>query len=468
LIGKLKGDVSDWLAEGGSAFQLVQQFAEPALAELNKPAETFEIADLALWASTAPTPKAFYMAPYIPRDDVVIVTGDGGTNKSTLALQISVCAAAGKPFLGMDVAPGAALYVTAEDDNRENHWRLAKIAQAVGTTIGQVADRLHIVSLRGRLNNELATFDSDAKLRPAPAYALLRATIEKTGAKLVTLDNVAHLFAGNENDRSHVTAFINLLYQLCGDLGVTILLIAHRNKNGDTYSGSTAWLNAVRSQILLERSDENDADVRRLSLGKANYARQGEEISFRWHDFALIRNSDLSPNVAAEIAAVARDNGDNAVFLACLAERLKQRRAVSEKHSPTYAPSEFARMSESKGIGKARLDRAMERLFRLGKIERGELWKGDDRKPVFGLRETAGNGAGDTVRATRETVLEAAENRAGNAGETHTYTYGNKGAPLGVGAPSSEEMNDAAPDDERADVVRLLLTPLPDEEIDYD
>lgn len=468
-----KGDIMDW---SGTADQL----RELTIAAINPPVETFELADLALWARTQPTPKAFVMPPFIPRDDVVIITGDGGTNKSTLALQVSACAAAGKQFLGMDVTPGPALYLTAEDDNRENHWRLAKIAQAIGTTIADLVGRLHIVSLRGRLNNELATFDSEGKLRPASAYATLRATIEKTGAKLLTLDNVAHLFAGNENDRSEVTAFINLLYSLCTDLGVTILLIAHRNKAGDTYSGSTAWLNAVRSQLLIARSDENDADVRTLSLGKANYARQGEEITFRWHDFALVRNSDLSPNVAAEIAAIARENGDNTIFLACLAERIKQRRAVSEKHSPTYAPTEFAKMSESKGIGKARLDRAMDRLFRLGRIERGELWKGDDRKPVFGLRETAGNGAGDTVRETRETVSKPAENRAGNAGETHTISKDIPGAPLGAGAPSHEKEegrpglsrvvfpSHADEADEIAKTIRLLNTPLDDEWVEGD
>ncbi|MFW2828512.1 AAA family ATPase, partial [Sphingomonas sp. ID0503] len=345
-----KGDVMDWTGTADELRALVD-------AALHAPAETFELADLSQWAATAPTPKAFVMAPFIPRDDVVIVTGDGGTNKSTAALQISACAAAGRQMLGMDVAPGPALYVTAEDDQRENHWRLSKIAAQIGTTLHDLAGRLHIVSLRGRLNNELATFDADGKLRPAPAYALLRATIVATNAKLVTLDNVAHLFAGNENDRSQVTAFINLLYQLCGEFGVTILLIAHRNKAGDSYSGSTAWLNAVRSQILLERSDDTDADVRRMSLGKANYARAGEELTFRWHDFALVRDADLPADRARELAAAAAASGDNMAFLACLREREKQGdgRQVGPSPGPNYAPSQFEGMAQAKGMTKERL-----------------------------------------------------------------------------------------------------------------
>nr|WP_165388518.1 AAA family ATPase [Sphingomonas populi] len=350
------------------------------------PPEAFELADLTLWARTAPTPKAFVMAPYIPRDDVVIITGDGGTNKSTLALQISACAAAGKQMLGMDVVPSPALYITAEDDQRENHWRIAKIAHAIGTTLDDLSGRLHIASLRGRLNNELATFEGDGKMRPAPAYRMLRETIRQTGAKLVTLDNVAHLFAGNENDRSNVTAFINLLYQLCGDLAVTILLIAHRNKAGDAYSGSTAWLNAVRSQVLMERADE-DPDVRRMSLGKANYARAGEDITFRWHDFALVRDADLTPGMAQQIAEITAANAANARFLKCLAAVTARRETAGHIKGTNYAPRKFAGMAEAEGMKEKQFEKAMERLLHLGQIRANQqLWQDGNRHWKHGLK----------------------------------------------------------------------------------
>src|SRR3546814_2783785 len=95
---------------------------------------------------------------------------------------------------------------------------------------------------------------------------MLRTTIERAGAELVILDNAAHLFSGNENDRQQVTAFTNLLYAICRDQGATVALISHSNKAGDSYSGSTAWVNAVRSQIVLERpSDATDPDERILT-----------------------------------------------------------------------------------------------------------------------------------------------------------------------------------------------------------
>ncbi|MBB5685651.1 AAA family ATPase [Sphingobium boeckii] len=441
LPGLAEGeDIMEW---GGTADDL-QALAHRGLTE---PVETFELADLNLWAATKPTPKTFLMAPFIPREDVVIITGDGGTNKSTLALQISACAAAGRKFLGMDVIAGPALYITAEDDNRENHWRLAKIAEAIGTTLHALAGQLHIVSLRGRMNNELATFEHDGRMRSTPAYALLRATIVQTGAKLVTLDNVAHLFAGNENDRSQVTAFINLLYQLCGDLDVTVLLIAHRNKTGDSYSGSTAWLNAVRSQVLMERSDDADPDIRRMSLGKANYARAGEDIAFRWHDFALVRDKDLPADTAKEIAAVARTNADNAIFLACLAERNDQRRQVSEKPTAAnYAPKQFEVMPQAKGLNRKRLADAMDRLYRIGAIERGFLYRDTgEGKDIHGLREATPGQPETSPETSRKQQPETSGNPQKTTGNTQPIYKYIPGASLGADAPSHEEEDDPDP-----------------------
>ena len=103
-----------------------------------------------------------------------------------------------------------------------------------------------------------------------------------TGATLVILDNVAHLFAGNENDRVHVTAFVNALYALCNEHGCAIVLVAHPNKAGDDYSGSTAWLNAVRSHIVIRRPEGAiDPDERELVSPKANYARAGQRLCHR-------------------------------------------------------------------------------------------------------------------------------------------------------------------------------------------
>src|SRR3546814_16033271 len=91
--------------------------------------------------------------------------------------------------------------------------------------MASLAGRLHLISLRGALDNELGTFAADGTLSLAPAYHRLARTMEVTGSKLVFLDNVAHLFTGNENDRGQVTRFVNLLNRMAGNTGAAILLI---------------------------------------------------------------------------------------------------------------------------------------------------------------------------------------------------------------------------------------------------
>lgn len=372
-----KGDIIDWSGTQADLDALI-----------HPPAETFALADLASWERTEPKPKPFIMPGFIPSRELTLATGAGGANKSTFGQQLATCVAGGVPMLGIDVMQGNALYITAEDDEDRLHWMQAHICKAVGVGLSSLAGKLHLASLRGRLGNEIATFDMEGKLRPSPSFHILRATIERTGARLVVLDNAAHLFAGNENDRQQVTAFVNLLYSLCQDLGATVILVAHSNKAGDSYSGSTAWLNAVRSQIVLGRPDDtHDPDERILTLGKANYARQGQELRFRWHDFALRLDDELPANTRKEMAANLKASAVNERFLQCLAKTKDERRAVSVAPSASnYAPRVFAKMTTGKGYTERDYGDALERLLHLGVIANNQrVYQRDNRAWVTGL-----------------------------------------------------------------------------------
>ncbi|OYU35316.1 MAG: hypothetical protein CFE35_10040 [Novosphingobium sp. PASSN1] len=68
---------------------------------------------------------------------------------------------------------------------------------------------------------------------------------------------------------------------------------------------------------------------------------------------------------------------DNGVFIACLHQQIKERRSVSASPSSTCAPSKFAEMRESRGMGRERLKLAMNhRRNRGGRIAKGPFWPG--------------------------------------------------------------------------------------------
>ena len=340
-------------------------------------------------AKIKPTPKRFVIPKLAPAGEVTLFTGPGSSGKSLLAQQLTTALAAGKSTLRFDMTKSKAIYITCEDDAEQLHWRQAHICRSLNVAMESLAGSLHLASLRGNLDNALALATAPGEFQLTPAYERVAALIRRTGAAFVALDNVAHLFAGNENDRGDVTRFINTLNRLAGETGAAILLLGHPNKSGDSYSGSTAWLNAVRSQICIEH--DLTTDMRTLTVGKANYVRKGDAIRFAWVDWAFAHEDDLLPDTARALAETVRASGENSSFLRCLTVCTEQRRNVSHQPGVNYAPQIFAGMTEAKGVKVEGFKAAMERLLHIGKIELDVcLWPGTNRHKKRGIRITDG------------------------------------------------------------------------------
>lgn len=435
-----KGDVSDWLSNSGSAFQLVQQFAEPALAA-GAEADLLPSLDLVELAGLRAKPTTFAVERVFPDGEVSTLNGEGSAGKSLLCQQLATAHAAGLgSCLGLTVSERVAIYLTCEDDVAQLHWRQERICEALDVPMASLDGKLHLVSLRGRLGNELATF-ANGEMNVTEAFHRMVQTIRARKAGIVYLDNVAHLFAGNENDRSDVTRFVNLLNRLAAKAGCAIVLIGHPNKAGDEWSGSTGWNNAVRSRSWL--TSDKVTGVRTWELPKSNYAEKGDLSRFYWHAGAFAREEDLPADTAKQLAETVRASGDNKLFLDCLAERNKQRRHVSEKPTAqNYAPKIFADMPESKGIGRARLVAAMDRLFRVERIERGFIYRDTaEGRDIHGLRDkpeklrTASENLSENLpRTASENLRKPAEN---DRKHTPIYKY-ILGAASAAAAPEYE------------------------------
>lgn len=419
--------------------------AEPAndAVPLPLPMQTL---DLAALSTKRAEPKRFVIEGIAPAGEVTLLTGPGSAGKSLLAQQLATAAAAGIRCLGLEIEAAPAIYLTCEEDAGQLHWRQEHICDALGVPMADLAGKLHLISRRGQTDNEIIIAPGGSSAdgfhypaEPGAAYRRIAQMVARTGSRLVFLDNVAHLFPGNENDRGEVTRFCNLLNRLAGETGAAIMLIGHPNKSGDSYSGSTAWLNAVRSQVFLDRERDAegavlDPDARVLSVGKANYARNGEVLRFRWHNLAYVLEDDLPPDTAAEIAETIRASGDNEIFLRCLRTRNGQERPVSESPSSrTYAPRVFEKMAEAKGLRMPRLEAAMERLFTIGRIERGVVCK-VGRKDREGLLERCADVRADPALTGCADVRPVSAPSA--PAHTPYTTYREGAGPTGAPAPS--------------------------------
>lgn len=255
-----------------------------------------------------PVPDRDWLVPSVlVRRSLTLFAGDGGTGKSLLCLQMQVAAALGKDWLGLEM-PGKlnsfAFY--CEDDEEEIHRRLYDILRCYQCSFADLGGRVRFVSRVGE-ENELVTFkgykDSSKAVR-SPLFHQVEEEIKDWGAHLVIIDTAADAFAGNENIRPQVRAFVNLVRRLALINNGGVILNSHPSKSsmqdGSGFSGSTAWNGSVRNRLYLTRpkqKDEDDdgpTDDRVLKVMKSNYGPFGEQIKCRWEKGVFVR-TDKGP-----------------------------------------------------------------------------------------------------------------------------------------------------------------------------
>lgn len=368
--------------------------------DASEPVKLPGMVDPAEWVGSTAPHRRFIIPGWIVRGACGLLSGQEGVGKSLLAQQMATCAAIGRPFLGLDIARVNSIYITCEDDTDELWRRQEAINAMLGITMSDIAGKLLLDSLKGEIGNELGSFDQTGRLSLSDRYLQIERAAATWGANLVFLDNAAHLFAGNENARHDVAAFLGLLERLSIAIDGAVVLLAHPNKQhaqgnkqGNEYSGSTGWSAHVRNRLFLDWAETDDdgtpldGDGRVLRKSKANYGKAGEEITFRWHEWAFVDLADLPADTAREIAATAAASAENDLFLACLDKSTRDKVPTSASRAASnYAPRVFAKMPTARGRSVEALEKALQRLLHL-EIVAGEqeLWKRPNRTWVIGV-----------------------------------------------------------------------------------
>lgn len=262
------------------------------------------------------------------------------------------------------------VYASAEDDLDELHRRVA-IANAQGIDIADLVD-LHFVPLAGSDAVMGAPEGKAAIIRETSIWRGLVTIVERIKPKMVILDTLADVFAGNEIARQEARQFVGILRGLAIKYELAVVLLAHPSlsgmASGSGTSGSTAWNNSVRSRLYLEtiKADDGreiDTDLRVLRTKKSNYGPTGAEIRLRWRNGCFVRETP-----AGGFDKLVADAKTERVFLDLLASHLSQDRDVSPKKSNTYAPSVFEKHPKAEGVSKRAFAVAMESLLAVKRI----------------------------------------------------------------------------------------------------
>lgn len=224
--------------------------------------------------------------------EVCLLSGAGGVGKSTFALEVAFAMACGETDAGGlafsdadddDRPTGApAVYASAEDAP----WAIKRAVRRMATSTGrsELPPLLHHVDLSGRaLFAPPATAYNEPPAPTVDWHALWR-YVAAVKARLVVIDPVMAVYAGNENRAVEVRMFISEMVRMAREHNCGVLVLAHstkaaRGKDADPFdaghvAGSASWTDGVRGALALAWGDDSDGEGRRvLKVLKANYGR---------------------------------------------------------------------------------------------------------------------------------------------------------------------------------------------------
>lgn len=207
-------------------------------------------------------PKVGYIVDnLVAEGSVNLWFGQWGSKKTWSAIDLAVCVASGKDWLGMAVKQNNVLIIDEESGD------------------SRLADRIKLT-----LNGELADEKTPIKSVSLAQFNLLKqpsdsdelvALIAETSARLVIIDALADIMlGGDENAVKDTQPVFACLRKIAEVTNTAIIVIHHANKLGG-YRGSSAIAGAIDTMLLIESKQDSD-----IITFKTEKMRDGKPMNF--------------------------------------------------------------------------------------------------------------------------------------------------------------------------------------------
>ncbi|SHG69562.1 AAA family ATPase [Bradyrhizobium erythrophlei] len=326
-------------------------------------ASSLPVIDPRDWQGKSVPERQWFVEGWIPDRTVTNLSGDGGSGKTEIVLQLIAASSLGLSWFGKNVAIGPCLYYGAEDEADELHRRLETIVSESGKQLSDL-DGIRLIPMAG-LDAVLAEPDRKGTLAATVIYPKLVSQAMVLRPKLIVVDPSADVFGGDEINRAQVRKFVSMLRGLAMDVDCAVLLLSHPSltgmNSGTGTSGSTAWNNSVRSRLYLEITSP---ETRVLTIVKANHGKVGEKIEMRWQDGIYVLDNGGDPVVESLFNSTV-----DKLFLELLGIFTAQGQNVGIITGTSYAPAKMAKHPKAKGYSKDKLAASMQRLLDSGCIK---------------------------------------------------------------------------------------------------
>lgn len=324
-----------------------------------------------------------------------LLAGTGGIGKTLLAQTIATAIALGRPFVDEIEEASVVLFWACEDEHDELWRRQIAICNYFEVPLSALENKL-IIEPRIGCDNTLYTMIFG---RPGwtPLHDELRAQVGDYRASALFLDNIAQTFGANENDRHHVTSFVNGVIGLAPDQPFSPILMGHPSRNMNSeFSGSSAWENAVRMRwymgsTLPDKKDEEDAEeadpnIRYLAKRKTNYSvKDYRKLIYRDGVF-VPEAQQLGTSFSDRFNFPLRKEGAISAVLHAVRKFNEQEIRVTEgKNSPDFLPRKMREAKLAQDYSQKELVEAMVGLRLQGRLMVTKVGSYGNRTPMTGL-----------------------------------------------------------------------------------
>jgi AAA domain len=276
-----KGDVSDYLDAGGTAKSLLALVDATPIwkpADLSKAIESampnipigdkdtepvLELISAGELTCGFKELKALVIDQLMRETEVANLVSTSKANKTHTAISIALSICTGRAWLNrFPVRQGNVLYIDAELHRQTFAHRLARIAKAMGVLSSEFADKLDVLTLRGRLR-DLFALESFFRSIPKWKYTI------------IVIDAIYRLMPRgfDENSNADITALYNRVDQYAELTGSAILCVHHSTKGNQSGkdvvaigSGAGAQSRAVDAHITMRQHREDDCVVLEAAL----------------------------------------------------------------------------------------------------------------------------------------------------------------------------------------------------------
>jgi putative DNA primase/helicase len=325
----LKGDVSDWLAAGGSPDELRSLIEEarsftasgtiasgpseetPGVDTARSPGCRVESVCL---SDVRPEVVTWLWPGRVPWGKLTVLEGDPGVGKSTLALQIAAHVSSGRSLLPGTEAldPSTVLLLPSFEDGTAD--TVVPRLQAAGADCSRIHE-LRGVAYSGAAHSTPLSLPNDVEV--------LRDEIQSRGARLVLIDSLTtSLSAGTDPYKDmDVRKALAPLARVAEETGAAVVVIRHFTKSGRgnavTAGGGSVAISGVARVVLQVHKAPDDDSKRVLAVAKCNVAVVSPSLQFSLDDAgtcARIRWEGESSHSADDLVALrVPDDGEREV-----------------------------------------------------------------------------------------------------------------------------------------------------------